>query len=188
MLTFLAVVAQNSNAYTAVAAPDRSSGTSAFAYGSPSQAKADASALAECKKKLTSAKGAKCTIWHRAKAEGYGALSCDGVCSVVTGAVDVGEAASRAIHNCMEDANNSESGCLSDLHVWVDRNFSEPPKVATAKPKACSPPTGKTVRSTTQCDNGACVRTFENGCQVKFDAPYCLSPVTGKWDWQPDGC
>ncbi|MET0341639.1 MAG: hypothetical protein ABW252_11610 [Polyangiales bacterium] len=67
-----------------------------------------------------------------------------------------------------------------------------PARVAPTAPSAalakCQPPTGKVLRYHDRCSNGDCTRTFENGCSVRFDAPYCYDAVTGSWGWKPDGC
>ena len=68
-------------------------------------------------------------------------------------------------------------------------NNDEPaPTPVPKKLKACNPPTGKTLRYSDNCYNGDCVRTFENGCQKRFQAPYCYDALSGGWSWKPDGC
>lgn len=52
----------------------------------------------------------------------------------------------------------------------------------------CSPPPDRVVRYRDQCYNGDCVRTFENGCKKRFQAPYCYDALSGEWTWKPDGC
>lgn len=59
---------------------------------------------------------------------------------------------------------------------------------ATPKTKQCSPPAGRAVKSRTSCFNGDCVREFENGCIIRFQAAYCHNPFNGNWEWKPDGC
>jgi hypothetical protein len=71
-----------------------------------------------------------------------------------------------------------------------------PPATHPATPKAaapdrfgkCQPPGGKVVRYTDRCTNGDCTRSFENGCSVRFQAPYCYDIASGQWTWKPDGC
>lgn len=60
--------------------------------------------------------------------------------------------------------------------------------VSVAPTKACRPPSGRVINSRTSCNNGDCVRTFENGCQIRFEAPYCYDSLTSQWQWKPDGC
>ena len=69
---------------------------------------------------------------------------------------------------------------------------AQPEKVAAAKPskpmKECQPPAGKLLRYSDNCQNGDCVRTFENGCSKRFQAPYCFDPMQNRWTWKPEGC
>lgn len=67
-----------------------------------------------------------------------------------------------------------------------------PQKVVDAKPekplKECQPPKGRVLRYSDNCQNGDCVRTFENGCSKRFQAPYCYDMLQQRWTWKPDGC
>lgn len=54
--------------------------------------------------------------------------------------------------------------------------------------KNCEPPTDQPRRYNDSCTNGDCVRTFDNGCQRRFQAPYCYDQLQGRWDWKPNGC
>lgn len=47
---------------------------------------------------------------------------------------------------------------------------------------------GKVLRYSDHCFNGDCTRTFEDGHQVRFQAPYCYDAVSQQWAWKPDGC
>lgn len=49
-------------------------------------------------------------------------------------------------------------------------------------------PVGNVVRYSDNCYNGDCVRTFEGGKKIRFQAPYCYDALAGKWDWKPNGC
>ncbi|CUI04226.1 hypothetical protein BN2497_3229 [Janthinobacterium sp. CG23_2] len=71
---------------------------------------------------------------------------------------------------------------------WDDAGYPKQAVRNAASTKVCVPPPGRTVHSTYQCNNGDCTRTFENGCMVRFQAPYCHDPLTGKWEWKVDGC
>ena len=69
--------------------------------------------------------------------------------------------------------------------VWYDEGQSPAPTKASGK---CSPPPGQTLRYSDRCVNGDCTRTFENGCQVRFQAAYCFDPFQQQWTWKPNGC
>lgn len=56
------------------------------------------------------------------------------------------------------------------------------------KIKNCEPPTGKNLRYSDNCNNGDCIRTFENGCPKRFRAPYCFDALKERWTWNPNGC
>ena len=106
-------------------------------------------------------------------------------------AVDVNSrqgAIDRAYKECVEVAG--KIGCpntTSNDNIWYDEG---PKKVANAAPagQKCSPPAGKVLRYSDSCSNGDCMRTFENGCKVRFQAPYCYDAFQQKWSWKPDGC
>jgi len=59
---------------------------------------------------------------------------------------------------------------------------------ALRAPGQCQPPAGRVLHYRDQCSNGDCRRTFENGCSVRFQAPYCYDALSGEWTWKPDGC
>lgn len=54
--------------------------------------------------------------------------------------------------------------------------------------KNCEPPVGQPLRYSDSCINGDCVRTFNNGCQKRFQAQYCYDQLQERWDWKPNGC
>ncbi len=70
--------------------------------------------------------------------------------------------------------------------------FDEGPNVALVANnqlgKQCSPPTSGTVRYRYSCNNGDCLKTYENGCTIRFQAKQCFNPFTNQWEWKPDGC
>lgn len=59
---------------------------------------------------------------------------------------------------------------------------------ASSKLKVCAPPKGNNVSYSDDCTNGDCVRTFSNGCQKRFQAPYCYDALQSQWTWKPNGC
>ncbi len=93
-------------------------------------------------------------------------------------AVDTAYAECRKLGACASEA----------AHVWYDEGQHQ--KVAAAPTPAgnCQPPTGKPLRSETYCENGDCVRRFENGCTIRFQAAYCYDPLEQRFMWKPDGC
>lgn len=65
---------------------------------------------------------------------------------------------------------------------------SSPPPAMPNRMGKCQPPSGKVLRYSDRCTNGDCTRTFENGCSVRFQAPYCYDLLSSSWKWKPDGC
>jgi hypothetical protein len=182
-----------SHAYSAVAwADDHSVGTIYAAWNFSTQKTADAAALNGCRKTSKenglSKVASKCEVQHRQKGPGAGAIVCgEKECSMSTGYDTQQDAADMAYQSCeqQKQIKCQKTGITS---WWDDAGYPKKSEPKTAPAKVCGPPPGRTVRSTTQCNNGDCTRTFENGCTVKFQAPYCHDPFSGKWEWKPDGC
>lgn len=156
------------------------------------QKAADAKALNGCRKAAKelglSKVAAECKVQHRQADPGAGAIVCgkDG-CSMNTGADTTQEAVDAAYQYC-EQQNYVECQKTEITSWWDEAGYRKKTVPTVAPTKVCGPPPGRTVRSTYQCNNGDCTRTFENGCMVRFQAPYCHDPATGKWEWKADGC
>lgn len=179
-----------SNAATAIAfVPGQVPDTIAVAWNHPTQQAADLAALKACRG-FAKGKGVggTCKVGGRPVKLGAGALVCGKrECAWATGYDTRQEAADAAYRSCV----NSDFGDCNGTGIsnWIDQVGGKGALVPKAAPlKTCSPPAGKMVRSTSRCTNGDCTRTFENGCTVRFQAPYCHDPFSGKWEWKPDGC
>jgi len=161
------------------------------AWNYPTQSKADKIALEGCRalarKNGVAALAGKCTVFQRQKGAGGGALVCgeDG-CAYTSGY----ETQQRAVDAAYEACVRSYKDCQqTGITAWWDEaGYSKESMKKAVEGKTCSPPAGKIVRSQTQCINGNCVRKFENGCQVRFEAAYCHDALTGRWEWKADGC
>lgn len=161
------------------------------------QERADAEAIAGCKKRATQMKGipksAKCEVILRTNKPGYGALVCgEGDCRIAYGAGSEKAAIDTAFQTCV---NSGTKGCdVTSPITWLDliavKGKSKVPAQAVASDEQgkCQPPAGSVTRSQTYCNNGDCTRTFENGCRIRFQAKYCVNPATGVGEWKPDGC
>lgn len=180
-------------AFTAVAmVPDHAGEAFIAAWNHPTQREADRAAIDGCR---TAAKSSgiaslanKCVVSMRQKGVGGGAMTCgDAGCTAVAGYETKQAAADAAYQRCIDFDYGNCNG--TEITVWWDEAGYKPTFTQAKAPmKQCGPPPGKTVRSRTQCTNGACVRTFENGCAVQFQAAYCHNPFTSQWEWKPDGC
>lgn len=163
-----------------------------IAWSQPSVAVADTLALKGCRDlaRKIALKGAagKCAVVARYTDLGAGALVCGTrECAWAYGQDSTQEAAQNAFKSC---TTAGFAGCNdTDVLTWTENVGGGQPAARRAAPaRQCSPPAGKVVRSQTRCNNGACTRTFENGCTVQFEAPYCHDPFSGQWSWKPDGC
>lgn len=182
-----------SQAYTAIAQVDGTPrGTIYAAWGYATQKEADLAAVKGCrayaKESGLTKKSANCAVIHRQKGFGGGAMVCGvGGCAMSTGVDTQQNAVDRAFRQC-EQKKLGDCQTTDITSWWDETGYGQPSTPKREAKSNCGPPPGRTVRSTYQCSNGDCVRTFENGCAQRFQAPYCHDPISGKWDWKPDGC
>ena len=182
-----------SHAYSAVAWVEGHPVATTYAGGNwPTQKIADATALEGCRAAAIESglkkKAGTCKVVHRQQGPGGGAVVCGKKgCSVSTGFDSEQDAVDRAYQQCGEHkyVECQKTGITS---WWDDAGYRKQAVKNVNPAKSCGPPPGRTVRSTTQCNNGDCTRTFENGCAVRFQAAYCHDPLSGRWEWKPDGC
>jgi len=155
------------------------------------QSEADKVALEGCRasarKNGVAALAGKCAIVQRQKGPGGGALVCgeDG-CAYTSGYETQQKAVDAAYEVCARSYKDCQQTGITAW--WDEAGYRKQPPKNAVEGKTCKPPAGKAVLSRTQCNNGACIRTFEDGCQIRFEAPYCHDPITGRWEWKPDGC
>ena len=182
-----------SHAYSAVAwVKGHPVGTIYAGWNFPSQAKADLMALQGCRtaaKKVGLPKNdSSCAVLHRQKGPGGGAMVCGKAdCFMQTGSDTEQDAMDEAYQLC-EQNHSGECQKTNIASWWDDAGYPKKIVKNIATAKSCGPPPGRTVRSRYECNNGDCTRTFENGCTVRFQAPYCHNPSNGQWEWKPDGC
>ncbi|MFC0131865.1 hypothetical protein CR105_16775 [Massilia eurypsychrophila] len=190
LLLVALLFASGAHAATAVAfAKGQVPQTIYVSWNQPNQASADALALKNCRGLAKKAgTRAKCVIGGRYTLLGFGALVCGkGDCAWANGRATAQAARDDAYRQCV--AADIADCQATDILTWTDSVGGGQPAIKRAAPaKQCSPPAGRAVRSSTRCNNGACSRTFENGCTVQFQAPYCHNPFSGQWEWKPDGC
>jgi hypothetical protein len=191
-------VAGHADAYTAVAVVNgHSTQTMYVAANHETQNEADAYAVAGCQARAREEeladRAAHCAVADRPDQGGAGALVCgDTGCAWSTGAANELQALALALKNCDSAGyGNCQPGGKSH---WFDDDTASQPRavnVTGTNPRllaACSRAPARNARYTTHCDDGACARTFENGCKVQFTAPYCQDAASGKWAWKADGC
>lgn len=180
-----------SHAYTAVAWIDGQAVNNYVAWGYGTQKGADIAALEGCRTKARdndlAGDALKCKVAHRQKGVGGGAIVCGKTgCTVASGYATKQEAVDEAYQDCVQ--NKYECPNENITGWWDETGYPKQKVKKIAAAETCGPPPGKVVRSKTNCNNGDCTRTFENGCTIRFEAPYCRDPFSGKWEWKPDGC
>ena len=188
----MAIASAPGFAASAVAGVRTSSGLRyIYVTNQTSMAKAKVAALERCRTQLSSsARGARCDVLMAGNGPAYWAV-------VHASNGEVGVALGDTPESAVQDAFVAcERGgrCSTDhAQIWFDNGQRPgkrlpPPKAAQAAPGQCRIPTGPVVRMQTQCVNGECIRTFENGCTVRFQAARCLDKETHTYVWQPNGC
>lgn len=168
----------------AVAGADTPEGIVYFFVGNqPTVAKARELALRNCRND-SGTKG-KCSIAGATEGPRYWA-----VFHANNGAIGLAWSSDRqkAVNEAYASCSKRGECPNEAAHVWFDEGQVEKVAVAPEASGNCRPPTGGVLRSKTYCDNGDCVRQFENGCSVRFQAAYCYDPLEQKFVWKPDGC
>ena len=192
------VYAPLATAHTSVAGIAQHPEVLRMAYGYSTSHAADEAALGACREAARKAKlsAQDCGVAHRANSPGWTAVVCAPDardCGMASG-LDSKEGAFAAARDLC--SGTYPGRCTTNFMAFYD-SFEPPtpPKSQQKKPPAqptltasCLPPRGETVRYRYSCHNADCVRTYENGCQEKFQAPYCWNPLHEKFEFMPDGC
>lgn len=162
------------------------------AWNYPTQQQADAFALEGCRAEARTnhvpKTKAACAVFHRQSVPGAGAIVCGTKgCSVSSGFGSKDAAMISAYRQCEQDG--FQDCQRTGITNWIDTaGYKHANSSTRGSTKACAPPQGKTVHSTYRCQNGDCIRTFANGCSVRFQAPSCFDSLKSEWEWKPDGC
>jgi len=184
----LASFAQHeASAFTAVAGiPD--GGHTYAAWNYPTQAQADRNAAKGCREDARKAGepasvAKHCTVLHRAKGAGYGALVCgENGCSWTTGYGDRQEAVDAAYEGC----NGNYAGCQTNgiLSWHDDAGFA----VARAPAGESCIPNTKVRQCRSSCTNGDCLVIYQNGCKVRVQVAPRFDPFTNQWTYPAPPC
>lgn len=182
-----------SHAFSTIALVDGHAVNTIYAaWNFPTQKEADLKALRGCRtqagKNGILKNASNCVVADRQKGPGGGAIICGkSGCSWGSGFSTEQDAVNSAYQSCGQQKYGDCQG-TNVTSWWDDAGYQKQTLKNVAPVKTCGPPAGRFVRSNTQCNNGDCSRTFENGCTVRFQATYCHDPFNGKWEWKPDGC
>lgn len=188
----MALVGTSAYAASAVAGVRTASGMRyIYVTNQTSMAKAKLAALERCRARLASGgRGGRCEVLMAGNGPAYWA-----VVHATNGEVGValGDTEASAVQDAFVVCQRGGECSLEGAYVWYDSGQRPgkrppPPKAAQAAPTQCRIPTGQVVRMRTQCVNGECVRTYENGCTVRFQAARCLDKDTQSYVWRPNGC
>lgn len=151
------------------------------AWNYPTQQQADAFALsgcrAEARKNEVPKKRGSCTVFHRQSVLGAGAFVCETKgCSVSSGFQSKDDAMISAYRQCERDG--FQDCQRTEITNWIDTaGYRDASSSARSSTKPYSPPPGKTMHLTYRSQNGDCIRTFANGCSIRFQADYCFNPL-----------
>lgn len=101
----------------------------------------------------------------------------------VTGYGSQQDANTAALQSCAS-VTSTEDVCNVVMSFYDSSRDVAHPVAKVARKSA----TSNLVSHSDSCYNGDCIRTFDNGKKVRFQAPYCYDVLSGKWDWKPGGC
>lgn len=144
---------------------------------------ARAAALAFCKKESAAGK-CKVVMESKPNSSGYGAVAESKSTNQMTAGYDTVDGAKEAALQGCAETTATDDVCSITMTFFDDFH-------ASSSPASKVPPrsrTGEVFRYSDNCYNADCVRTFEGGRKVRFQAPYCFDALESKWKWKPDGC
>ena len=165
--------------------------TAYASWNYPTQKEADLVAIEGCK---TQAKQTgvpeknikQCKVFSRGKTGGYGAFTCgETSCGVNMGSSERQNAIDEAYKTCSEHTQNCNS---EDIRVWEDtKGFKITNRTNIDQRKNCIPTTAY-KRCTSQCLNGSCVVTYENGCKINVQVSQEWNSMTNQWEFPSPQC
>lgn len=181
VLPLLAALAFSGNACADTAIAVDNSGTY-FQSTRPMLKNAKMDVLHYCKKE-SDAGGCKIVFLSKPKSYGYGAVATSKTgLGIMTGAGSSGEAAKVALNKCATHTNGNDVCTV----VLVLEDSSNAPRLSSNHQANVS--VGNNFHYIDHCVNGDCVRQFDGGRRVHFQASYCHNPFSGEWEWKPDRC
>ena len=192
LLASLATFSTESLALSSVAAIRGEAARSwAVQYNAVNQKTADTAALADCRasarKGGLSGMASKCEIIARPEGPGFGAVSCgDKDCYFTFGYDDKQEAVDDAYAGCAK----SHEDCNSEhITSWSDtRGFAQTrPAPAKNNQEDCRP-RSNSLRCSSQCSNGNCIVSYENGCKIRVRVNPRFNPFNSAWEYPSPGC
>lgn len=175
---------------------------------------AEAAAIRGCEKKLSSKGGCK-VVSVTSKRTWYAFAYSNNYFGAGWSSESEKNAKQNAMDSCSEGAKGStcrvtqvfkndgpepEPSSLGKLQARIEREAAQrnaakqkpsPKKLATA-PSSNSDsncrPRGNTLRCSSQCYNGNCTVTYENGCKIRVQVQPKFNPFNNQWDYPAPGC
>ncbi len=185
-------VAPNGNCKVAVVkALVRAEGANRMGYGSGSTLK-DARAFA-----IESCGDADCKSIREITQPGFFAIArakdeTSASIHLVYGASNSDDVKKEAIEICeqkfKEKCHLAQIGAIAGKIAEASpRPVLRPAPAASANPQSCRP-NAASIRCTSQCTNGNCVVSYENGCKVRVQVSPRYDPFTNQWVYPSPSC
>lgn len=190
-LTFaIGVTMGNSHALTAIATIKGYSLNAWYrANNYTSQKEADLAALEGCRTEARQNKighlANQCKVVTRADSPGYGALVCgDDGCAWAVG----NESGQAAVDTAFDLCERNYKSCKSEnIKFWEDFEGFDLPKAANPSGGDCRPKT-KQLSCQSNCTNGDCVVTYENGCKMRVQVSPRFDGFHNRWVYPSPSC
>lgn len=93
----------------------------------------------------------------------------------------------EAKQTCENDSGRKCATVLSGVIPGIYKTQSTPSHTPVASEKSCRPNT-PTIRCSSQCTNGNCMVTYDNGCQMRVQVRASYNPSTNQWVYPPPSC
>jgi hypothetical protein len=102
---------------------------------------------------------------------------------------DLDEAASGAVNGCQELTGQKCNLLMAGAIAGIYKVASNPAhrRLPAASEQNCRP-NSPTVRCTSQCTNGNCIVSYENGCKIRVQTQARFDPFTNQWTYPAPSC
>lgn len=94
----------------------------------------------------------------------------------------------KSLDQYVEKSKGAETTATADTSVPSSPPQAQKKKVMDSTLSENCRPTGPSIRCQSQCVNGNCVVTYENGCKVRVRVKARMDPFTSQWTYPSPGC
>ncbi len=127
----------------------------------------------------------QCKVVTRAESPGYGALVCgDDGCAWALGKESGQTAVDTAFNLCDSNYKNCES---NNIKFWEDFEGFASPRASNESSEDCRPKT-KQLSCKSNCTNGDCMVTYENGCKMRVQVSPRFDGIQNRWIYPSPSC